>query len=196
MGLEIFKGIMQLLLIVTIGGTVSFLVNNFQYRRELQKEHGLLMKEILHRLNKAYADTKRVRRLVRTKGHGFSLREDVFSGTISKDDYENQLLVLNDIQLELEDISKMVVEASNIIQAGDQISNNIRAMEKYLNGIVDEFERKLAYFSDSSPELAFRELPQLADLILPRRQAQFDGFVLEYSCARKLLQKEIFALLE
>jgi len=131
-----------------------------------------LRKNLLERLNRTYFDFKRAKRLLRAKAftppyYGMLNQE----ATVNLEQYDEQLEILNDAQLELEHIAKDVEANHMLFEHSKEIAAAIRVMEESLKQVVTEWERKRGNLDGKNPP-KISDLPCLKAVVGPGYQAE------------------------
>ena len=103
LGIEIVKVLLQLIIVIIIGGILSYIVQEVrdeQQKREAIKE---LKKSLLNQLLDTYSEVKKVRRLLRARGIGqinLPYEQQFLLQKIYDDELKEQLEVLTNTQIE------------------------------------------------------------------------------------------------
>jgi hypothetical protein len=144
---EIFKITYQFLLVVVIGGLLSY-----EYKRREQatasREAGrVLQREMLTKVIKAYGDAKKVRRLLRAKAIG---RLGTSEAVVRKKPFQQQMELLMDIQLEFEALKHRAEHNPDLFPG--KLATNLKIMESYLNNILEDYECKFKESTLPQPE--------------------------------------------
>jgi len=202
--LEVAKALLQLIVVVLLGGGVSLLVNYYnQQRAEREKERDNARKKeenrdefrrkLLERLNQAYFDTKRVRRLLRAKA--FSppyYRTDVADPKVLLEPYDEHLLALNDTELDLEILERDIKASPSVFSDEMHIATAVWHMADCLREVVTEYEVYRGSFSGEPPSKELSELPKLMDFVRSRNESpSFGPFVKQYNDAKDAIQNDL-----
>jgi hypothetical protein len=177
----------QVFLVVIAGGIVVQEYSRGQARRAALNESRKVM---LRQLIQAYSRTKKARRLLRAKcvlmagdGSGRSER------AVDYDAYNEQLGSINETQLDLE----IVARELKVIQSGFASSAGLRdyvkAMEKSLNELVDEYESTLGE-CDPEQSIPLSRLPKLKAFIAKGKDETFSPYSTAFHNALDLIQEE------
>ncbi|UAA39195.1 hypothetical protein KIH87_02190 [Paraneptunicella aestuarii] len=162
---ETYKAFLQLIVIGVAGHVVSILITKANNERQEFLERNEFRNSILTRLNNAFIEVKKIRRVLRA----VALKRDTGDKIlyfVKVDDYHSQMQLLNEYQLELEVLAKDISTNSALFTNCDEISTNLNSMEEYLNSIVDEYEHKqLTIESDPQGTINTQNLNKLQDLI-------------------------------
>lgn len=162
---ELFKITYQFLLITVIGGGVALVFKQLDNLREMRQSLREMHLELLQAFNQA----KTVRRKLRAKlGTLKIINPDT---QISADFYDNQMDLLSDSQLIFEIHAKRAENRSLWFRGDPKLSEPLCKIEKYLNGIVKEYEEKREGFSGSPPQRRIGDLPKLTEFIGPYIEA-------------------------
>jgi hypothetical protein len=139
---ELFGYVLQLSVIAVIGGAVTFLYQIIQHGIEDAVRREGLRTAFVTRLGDAFRSAKAARRILRSEG--LSRANPSLPGVLSpaqRDAYAEQCRVINAAQLALESLLfevRCFPEPVNTTALEDALTR----MEKYLNGIVKEFEQQ------------------------------------------------------
>jgi uncharacterized small protein (DUF1192 family) len=195
-GQEIGKGLLQVISVSVIGTTASLLLAEFnraQAVRQKQKDHkrekeqeqierqrrlnenkDQFRKEILHKANQSYADTKRARRLLRARGFSTPFA-GVWDGNtpILLEVYDKYMESINDAQLELEVIGKEIAFNKQAFSSPELVKGYVEEMEGYLGLIVSEFEKHRADFSGTPASLPIAQLKEMRAMLGPAEGSPF-----------------------
>jgi len=141
--IEIIKSLLQLLVVIIIGGIVSALFKAEEANREQSRIRVETWKEYLKRIGIVYREVKRARRAL-TAG-GLTTKNNNNPTVISQNQfilYVEQIGIINYAQLELEGLK---IEATNLpdFVSLKSISNYLLRSEEYLRQILKEYEAAL-----------------------------------------------------
>ncbi len=187
MEVELAKLLLQIIVIVFIGGIVKLLIDNASkerqkadVQRELERMRANALNEFQKRLHdqlvQIFSDTKKSRRLLRARR--------------SAVDHDRQMELISDVQLDLETLAQEIKVAINIFSNEENLTSNIEAMAKYLNQLIDEYEHKFPKLSNKS--LSMSDLKWLNDFIGRYRKSEFrKQFVHTYRLALRSLQHDL-----
>ena len=160
-GFDVAKLLIQLILIVVFGG---ILIQEYNRKRERKEALNDFRKMILRDLIRAYADTKKARRLLRAKCGPKANAEDNNVGEVPYVVYEEQIHNINDIQLRLETLKHELDTFKEAFTDESELKSCIESMEKYLRRLVTEYEKISA--TDSPREcLSISQLNHLKNFI-------------------------------
>lgn len=206
LGLEIAKSFLQMIVVLVFGTILSLLSAEFnraraERERRRDTEHRKaenrdeFRKELLDRLNRAYINTKRARRLLRARA--FS---PPYYGTLDPtasvlaEPYDEQMSAINDIQLDLELLAKDVESNPGAFSDSERVLKGVAGMEKILNGLVTEYEQQRGYFTGSPVTREVSKLKMLADLVSPRDQSHFgNGFAAHFKEVSHSIREDLVA---
>ena len=156
---EIVKSLLQLSVVIIIGGIVAFLFKLAEQIREQARLRAEIRSDYLKRLGSQYRAVKAVRRKLRVEGLTSKYRSEPIMITHSQFCvYKDQMEFLNKSQLELEALK---IESEHLpVFASLGLYAYIEKMEKYLGKLISEFEEK---FPELKPDLAvsLREFTRL-----------------------------------
>jgi len=172
--LEGAKYLMQLIVVIIIGGAIAALFKTFQHNmearaRDTQKEieEKKLISQVcinyLARVGAAYRDVKETRRELRA--NGLTIKFECQPDILSDDQYifyREKMNTLNKSQLEFEALQ---IEASSLPELFHlkELSSNLCSMEKYLRKITREFEETNARKMAKGKPIEFIELEELVE---------------------------------
>jgi hypothetical protein len=161
---EIVKSLLQLAIVIIIGGVVATLFKTEEQRRdrllkaeEQRREHLRLRAETradyLKRLSKLYRDVKAARRALRTGGLTTKYptsKKPISINSVQIGVYKEQMERINEAQLELEGLK---IEAKSLpdFASLESVSERLEQMEKYLGDIISEFEEIYPLMQISQP---------------------------------------------
>jgi hypothetical protein len=170
---DLFKLTYQFLLIVVIGGLVSLLNQLYLKQRDLDYQHQVLLRQIYTELFNAYNTTKRIRRILRAQvGIDISGNKINQNAQISKSEYKKQIDILIDAQLIFELYAKKSNESWIWFENGEKLAKACDSVEKYLNKIISEYEKKLCRFpGGDNSAMSITHLSKLAEFIGPSKKA-------------------------
>ncbi len=211
---EIHKSLIQFLVVFVIGTIVSFFIKGNDAHKATEKGLDQFRKALLTKLHKYYADTKRIRRVLRatacTPPFNYKSGDKCM---ISMSKYDEQLIKLNDIQLDLEILKKELndlpakifksrSETRRNVPSVDKdfikdydankilIVSSIRFMENYLTKIIEEWEEKGGYSKQKS-EINIDELPALKQFIKPAKEDFRTNFISYYGNSLEVIRASI-----
>ena len=172
---SVFRLTYQFLLLLVLGGAVSFLFKELS-QKKLQKEEELLRSEEKRRLNserlreihsdllEAYNKAKTVRRML--QAYVYSADDGV--EMILRDDFDRQIKELNRAQLVFETYKKRA-ESNNLwFEQVKNLSNKFDAIESYLNKILSEYQKKRRLFTGAPLSYPLRNLDRLNEFLGPK----------------------------
>jgi hypothetical protein len=170
---EIAKALLSILTASVITQAVAVVIYQYNEAKKAEAEKDSLRGRLLDRLNDAFVKIKGVRRKVRAQADAVDGKNGEKELLIPRNLYQETLEQMNDIQLGLEVISKDVETNSTILEHGDEIFRGVRAMEEYLNGMIDEWEHVHAKFDGDPPTAKTSTIPKFGDLLGDYRTSQF-----------------------
>lgn len=157
--IELIKNLIQLSLIVIIGG---ILVHEYTLDRDKDKKQDELKKDLYLAMIASYFKVKKVRRVleagVKNKDHPADMK-------ILYPVYEAQIRELNETQLEYESHREQLclfIKADGFRnkEIGHQLKDNAGIMERYLDKIVNTYQK-----SESDNEIYVSKIKELNDFI-------------------------------
>jgi hypothetical protein len=164
---EVFNLTYEFLLVVVIGGAVSLLYGRFAAERDLARERRAALRQMHTELLAAYNAAKRVRRKLRAHV-GYSSGLGVTPGArVEAGEYERQMDALMDAQLTFEVYAKRAADSKLWFLHGETLGKELGKIEKYLNAIIDEYEKEFKHFAGAPPSRPLTELGTLAEYIGP-----------------------------
>ncbi len=194
---------LQILVVIVLGTMATLLTGEFNRQRaerdmdrdeERRKAKKLdeLRKDMLQRLNQAYSDFKRAKRLLRAQACS-----PPYYGTLNQeaqvnlDQYDQQLQVLNDVQLDLEHMAKDAEANRMVFWHSQQIADAIKMMEECLSRAITEYEGKRGnYGPNNTPKIS--DLPMLRDIVGPGLQGKIiPEFTISYKNAVGYIQQDV-----
>lgn len=164
MGVEIFKLSYQFLLLVVIGGTISWLFSQYTREQEEKEARRELQRSFQANLIEAYNSTKRIRRLLRAEArHIYNTNNEI---GVKHKPYCRLMRDLIDVQLKFEFLKKEVEITDLFIGISELrgLNSQLSSAEKYLHDIIEEYEESYNSFSgnDICP---LKKLPRVAEFI-------------------------------
>lgn len=139
---EIIKSLLEILVVIIIGGTVAALFKAYERNIEQTKIHTQTKLDFIKRIGELYRLAKKTRRKLKEEGITISSKDAKLE--LSEKQYKfyaNQMDVLNDVQLEIEGF-KIAAENSFLFPNSKPIIEHLERMEGYLNKIHGEFEKQ------------------------------------------------------
>lgn len=181
------KSLMQLIVVILIGGGVAAIFKAFQYSsavregneqraREERKTRTDIRIHYLARVGKAYRNAKGTRRALRAGGitTKFGSGPEILSAKQLKI-YEQQMLILDISQLELEALKIEAASLPDLLGLSGLI-DLLASMEKYLRKVVQEYEKTSASIADGATTIIFRDLERLIEFSGATDTERADGF--------------------
>ena len=158
MRLELFKGALQLAVIVIVGGGIALLYKWIEHSWETAREQAELRRRYIARLGDAYRAVREARRLLRAcgiKGAG-GAPEAALTGS-QMDCYDEQMAKISREQLALEALR---IESQHFPPSADSeaLTAELGVMARYLGRLVSEYER----YRPEGP-IALRDLARLRE---------------------------------
>ena len=180
--IELFKLSYEFLLIVVIGGAVSFLFTVYIKLREEVKtenetqetkknEKKALQRKFHLDFIQTYNSVKKIRRLMRARARMKS-NDNAHDWKIITKRYDEQMRILITLQLQFEFFKEEIESNTDLFEVDNkpEFICNIKKVQSYLNKIVSEYEDCYKDFPDKSfiddiQILSFDNLPRLNDFI-------------------------------
>lgn len=191
--IEVGKSLLQLSLIVILGGVVSELLKSFDRRRQQDKALHGFREELLKALRLTYQNVKRSRRALRVIG--LTTKYGTVPITMSvgqKDAYKKEMELLNEQQLRCE---ALLVEIGNFPEAfssGILLQQNLQKMTGYLRNIQDEYEAQWTRLDKDISNTKFESFSRLSDFTGKYQDSNFkDEFADTYDKAIGLLRQDL-----
>jgi hypothetical protein len=170
---EIVKALLQLVVVAVAGHVVSILITKSNNERQDLMRENELRRALLDRLNEAFVDVKKVRRIARATSEKVKIGDVVYL-FIQKTQFHGYLQDFNEAQLDLEIVSKDIESNKLLFADADQVIKRLDRMEEYLNSLVDEYEHSTATtVSDPADCLAVSSLACLSDILGPYKSSKF-----------------------
>ncbi|MDR6318800.1 hypothetical protein [Actinoplanes couchii] len=200
LGIEGYKTLLQLLLVVVLGGGVSLLYQAFNRQAELQAERLRLAEgratairetrqRYLAELVVLYNAVKRSRRLLRARAQIHTTAGD---GRLRLATYDEQLQLLLDAQLGLELMIRTMNAEGEVFDGVPQLVPSLKSTEKYLRELITEYEAVMPRVQPGATEITTP--PKLADFIGPYEHSEFrPGFIRPVQAAMAAVESLITA---
>jgi hypothetical protein len=194
---EIVKSLLQLGVVVVLGSAISAVIKAIDQDRIKAQEAAALRTDYLRRVGSAYRSAKAVRRNLRAAGltRRYGPPPD-FVGKKHLGRFQKEMRRLNEAQLGLEALK---IEASSLPEyhRSSEIASSIEKMEKYLRGILREYERYEPHLVEGT-NVPFSEFPRLDEFTESARakgkpedyQLKRD-FALSYDLVVALISKDL-----
>lgn len=161
---DVFKLLVQLILISGIGGILSLSLAEFTRARERRQQLRDQQRKAFSDIVESYHEVKRLRRLLRAKA--VRMEPNGAKDIVDRDEYDKLLQRLNELQLRCEFYVRYAVGNQDIYgAAGPEIVVNLGLAEKFLGKLISEWEDKLVTFSGEPPVQYLAELPKLTQFI-------------------------------
>ena len=194
---ETYKTLLQLVVIGAAGHVVSLLVTKANNDRQDLLRLNELRKLLLDRLNDAFIQVKKIRRIARATADKRRTDAEV-EYFIDRTQFHEYLQAINETQLDLELVSKEIVSSRALFRNPDFLVENVDSMEEYLNRIVDEYEHTLTSESLEVPAtFHIRRFPELHDLLGAYKTSKFRGeFVHRYYASLDAIRNDLTHVIE
>lgn len=170
-GFDLAKLTAQLILIAFFGG---ILLQEYNRKRERKEARNEFRKSILKELHRAYADTKKSRRILRAKCFIKDSKK-----TLPLTDYFEEMKNINDVQLRLEvllieiEIYREAFSETETItdKNGNTLEKlklwvRLKEMEEYLDSLIKEYESVLSKHSSDN-------------IVIIEKATALDGFMIK-----------------
>ncbi|HJP91274.1 MAG TPA: hypothetical protein VJ875_04915 [Pyrinomonadaceae bacterium] len=198
--IELAKLLIQLVLIVILGGVVSLVIQGFNRRRERNLAWNEFRRTVLSRLIRAYFDTKKARRILETNlvvsaNNGEEIRRIPFEVC------DSQFECISVAQLELEHLVYELETFDHVFSEENRksIIQSIRSMEESLSDLMFEY-RNLKQKTDSAIEhLDLGTFPKLRAALTVGSPKSSDDifkeiFVQPFHLSVNLIRKDILKI--
>lgn len=155
---ELIKLLLQLLVVIIIGGVILKLVEWSREKTRLRAETRI---DYINRLGKIYRTVKLARRELRAGG--LTTKYGIPPNTIRGkylEVYNVQMKSLNQAQLELEGLKVEAKRLPAFVTSRNTYAS-LKAMEEYLNTIVEEYEGKAHLLNSTSRAIPFKKFTHL-----------------------------------
>ncbi|MEI8574448.1 hypothetical protein J0667_21130 [Methylomonas sp. WH-1] len=162
LGFEIAKLVAQLTLIGITGGIAVQNYISQQRQHEAMRE---LRAKCQQSLVRAYVGVKKARRELRaglSRNAAFSA--PVIDAYVPREDYIEQMGVINDLQLELEVLILEGNALPDLFKAWSEIRKEISKMRDFLSSMITEYE-EVSRKEGHIDHLYLKNLPKLADML-------------------------------
>ena len=151
---DVYKLTYQFLLLVVIGGAISFLFTFYiklkedetksKEKKEIKRnEEKNLQRKLYNDFVQAYNDGKKIRRFLRARTRILSVHEDQKTIMIKTVRYDELMKELTTLQLKFEFFCEEVDSIKNIFSRPENVktlSKNLKNIEEYLNKMIGEYE--------------------------------------------------------
>jgi hypothetical protein len=152
-----------------------------EYQRNL---HLSTLKSVMH----AYVRIKKARRLLRARARIVVASEKM----ILAEHYDAYLDWINDAQLDLENIARDIETSASAFAHPIALRDNIRTIERYLNGIITEYEKMRCEFIEADQALSISSFPALSTFLSKDKESGFQtDVVIPYHEVQKGLREEL-----
>ncbi len=185
--LEIVKSLLQLVVVVIVGGVVTLSFRLLEARRqderrieEERRERYQLSSETrmdyLKRVGGAYRTAKAVRRRLQSAQISVKFTDVGFLSRGQIGIYKAEMRKLNDAQLQLEEL-KIEAEYHPVFQMAKDLPRMLRSMESYLRKVLSEFEANIFFLEKDNKHASFKNLKRLrefTDEVDPKNSKGFE----------------------
>jgi len=156
---EIFKALVQGVLVVGFGGVGSFLVKEYNRSRDRVEHRRGLLREAHKDLIHSYNEIKRLRRLLRAQAMHPTYHDP--QAVVYRDSYGPLLEQLSESQLQLEDYVRRIKGNHDIYSDPQDLVENLNRAENYVGNLITEWEDNLGLFQGDPPQRTLTRLPAL-----------------------------------
>lgn len=186
---ETYKTAIQLLVVAVTGHVVTFLVTKLNHEREEIRAKDEFRRKIIEKLNSAYIEIKRHRRLTRAKNTPVSGGYPI---SIQVESYNSLMEEVNDIQLQIEILAKEIEAFQGIFKAYREVQDYVDKMEDYLNKMINEYEHVAPVATGNPAIYSLDVLPEVSDLLGEYKGSKFrTRFVKPYYLALDLIRCDL-----
>jgi hypothetical protein len=167
---KVFELTYQFLLIGVVGGALTIFYQSIQRQRDAREAERGLQRQLLMEVVEAYNGAKKVRRLVRANAR--------INDSIRAQPYDEQMRSLLEVQLTFESLKHQAEANPQLFPKNSGVCAALDSIEKYLNKIVDEYEKKFSLFAGGQAKLPAAQFDKLQEFIADHRAgADFDKFL-------------------
>lgn len=157
---EIITSLLQLLVVVIIGGIVTQLFKAAEFSKQQAQIFLNLRMDFLKRLGDIYSAVKSARRVLRADGLTTKFGGELNLNTLQKQNsYLEHMKSLNKLQLSLEDL-KRESQSSPALISYTGLVKELKRMEDYLKQVINEFVPIQARIKDGK-KIELKELERL-----------------------------------
>lgn len=194
-GGQVFALTYEFLLSVVIGSGVSVLFQTISYARELRDRRRSLQREIHQSLVAGYNDAKKARRLLRARARSAVHAPDAVGCGIDAAAYDEQMEALSEAQLSIELATRRIEFNRTLFHRAPDLLAAMKAVGKYLNTVIDEWEDVRPLVSDRRAPLTLARVPCLDAFLRDYRESPAfrDGFKVPFDDALRLLEEALLS---
>lgn len=186
---ETYKTAIQLLVVAVTGHVVTFLVAKLNHEREETRAKDEFRRKIIEKLNEAFIEVKRLRRLTRAAN---TPEAGGYPEALEVNSYQSLMEEVNEVQLRIELIAKEVEAFQSLFGRYAELQANIDKMEEYLNSIINEFEHGAPVQSGRPASFSLQDLPKAADYLGEYKGSKFrTEFIKPYYLGLDILRSEL-----
>lgn len=193
--LELLQFTLNFFGVVGLGTLVSFVVRHAQERRQKEDANRQLVRGLLEECVRAYASTKKARRLLRARAEVVTIVGDSIvpvapGGIVSTEAFDLQMEAIIDAQLAFELLKRRVKAHEPLFAAPQELGDAFGALDGYLGRLIREYELLSRSVRMGKP-LAGEDIPHLRDLLGREDATKFQSeFVATYRVAIDLLERD------
>lgn len=177
---EIAKSLLQVGVVAVAGAVISLLTFEYQQERQeaekardlerklIEYREGLLMSTLTAAM-KAYARTKKARRLMRARARVVAGGRSIVLAT----EYDFYLDWINDAQLDFENLARDIDNSRPAFTNPNPLKEKLQKMDSYLGTLITEYEDKRNRFRGEPQSLPLEQLPILDDCLAPTKKSEF-----------------------
>lgn len=184
-GRELFGMTYQFLLVVVLGSGVSVTFQMITRAEDMRERRRELQRQLHELLVSGYNDAKRARRLLKARAR-------VGNDSIDAAVYDEQLEALSNAQLAIELATRRVEINRMLFENADALVAALRAVENYVNTVVDEWEAVRPRLKPDD-HIDAVQLPELVMFLRsPSESPPFrEGFKKPFDLALRLMEKAL-----
>lgn len=155
--IEIIKSLLQLAVIIIVGGVVAALIREVERQQTQARAYAEARKDYLDRLGNAYRKVKAIRRTLRARGLTSKRRdapEQLDADQLAF--YQTAMERIDDVQLELEALkheAQSLPAFTELGQTAEVIAAHLESMEQYLGKLFSEYEEFMRPVGQGEPVL-------------------------------------------
>jgi hypothetical protein len=186
---ETFKVLAQLVLIVGLGGVGSLVLDELNYAREQRQRFIVHSRKTFTDIVASYNKVKSIRRRLRAEAIRPSCDSPV--ATVRSREYAMLLRSLNDAQLTIEAYVRLIEANGALYRESGTLTVHLEKAEKYLGGLVSEWEKRLGNFQGEPPSQPLSSLPVLKAFVADAETDFKSSFSVPVTAALGVLSRTI-----
>ncbi len=190
---ELWKALLNFLLIVAIGGMVSYILKSLERSRDEQKALHDFRADFLRQFLSSYHDAKNSRRTLTRAG--LTTKRAPLASSLDQEQiatYEEQMEIINSSQLEFERFISEVRSFPRAFSRRPDLENHLRSMESYLRELIREYERVWKDLLADPPGVLFGDLKRLQDFTGRFKESEYrDVFIRSKDESLRLIREDM-----